>query len=79
MSRRMDVLGSMRKVIGGILGMLGYLFRFAWLMLLPKAVLAARLLAAESQLVACVDAVIRGMKIGMNPPRGIEDEKRAGK
>ena len=39
--------------------MLGCLLRFAWLMLLPKAVLVAKLLAAESQLVACVYAVNR--------------------
>ena len=37
--------------------MLGCLLRFARLMFLPKAVLVAKLLAVESQLVACVDAV----------------------
>ena len=35
------------------------LFRFAWFMLQPKAFLAAKLLATESQLVACVDAIKR--------------------
>ena len=39
--------------------MLGYLFRFAWLMLLPKAVLVAKLLALQSQLAACLGAVNR--------------------
>ena len=39
--------------------MLGWLVRFARLMLVPKAVLAAKLLAAESQPVACIDAIER--------------------
>ena len=39
--------------------MLGCLLRIAWLMLLPKAVLAAKLLASENRLVACVDAANR--------------------
>ena len=59
MSQRIDIWGSARNVIGGIFGVLSYLFRFAWLMLVRKAVLVAKLLAAESQLVACVDAVGR--------------------
>ena len=59
MSRRIDLLGSVRNVLGGLFGVLRYLCRFAWLMLVPKAVLAAELLAAQSQLTACVDAVNR--------------------
>ncbi|TET49418.1 MAG: helix-turn-helix domain-containing protein, partial [Anaerolineales bacterium] len=59
MSERMDYLSSARNVIGGLLGVLGYLFRFARLMLKPKAVLAAKLLAVQSQLAACIDAVNR--------------------
>ena len=39
--------------------MLGCLLRIAWLMLLPKAVLLTKLLAAEGQLATCVDAVKR--------------------
>ena len=46
-------------MIGGLIGVLGWLLRFARLMLAPKAVLAAKLLAAESQLVACTDAIER--------------------
>ena len=56
---RIDLLGSVRNVLGGLFGMLGYVFRFAWLMLVPKAVPVAKLLAAQSQLSACVDAVNR--------------------
>ena len=59
MSRRIDLLGSVRNVLGGLFGVLGYLFRFAWLLLVPKAVRVAKLLAAQSQLAACVDAVNR--------------------
>jgi hypothetical protein len=33
--------------------------RFVWLLLLPTAVLAAKLSATQSQLAACVDAVNR--------------------
>ena len=46
MSTRIDILGSARNVVGGIFGVLGYLLGFARLMLVPKAVLAAKLLAA---------------------------------
>ena len=59
MSRRIDFLGSVCKIIGAIFGALGYVFRFVRLMLEPKAVLAAKLVATESQLAACVDAVSR--------------------
>ena len=59
MSRRIDLLGGVRNVLGGLFGVLRYLRRFAWLMLVPKAVPAAELLAAQSQLTACVDAVNR--------------------
>ena len=59
MNKRLHVWGTLRNIIWAILGVLGYLLRLLWLILLPKAVLAAKLLAAESQLVACVDAVDR--------------------
>jgi len=59
MRRRVDIRGTFRSVIGGIFGVTGYALRFFWLMLIPKASLAAKLLATESQLAACVDAVER--------------------
>ena len=52
-------MGSACSIIGGLIGVPGWLLRFARLMLVPKAVLAAKLLAAESQLAACVDAIDR--------------------
>ena len=57
MGKRIDLLGSVRNVIHGLIGMLGWLLRFARLMLLPKAALAAKLVAVQSQLVACTDAI----------------------
>ncbi len=39
-------------MIGGLIRLLGWLLRFARLMLVSKAVIAAKLVAAESQLVA---------------------------
>ncbi len=59
MSKRVDVLSSARNVLAGVFGVLGCVLRFGWMLLQPKAVLAAKLLAAESQLAACVDAVNR--------------------
>ena len=40
MSKRVDFWGSVRNVIGGPFGVLGYFFRFARLVLLPKVVSA---------------------------------------
>jgi len=37
-------------VLGAVWGLARYALRFCWGLLLPKAVLAARILAAESQL-----------------------------
>jgi hypothetical protein len=48
-----------RNVACGILGVRCLVLRFVWLSLLPKAVLAAKLMATQSQLAACVDAVNR--------------------
>ena len=59
MSKTIDLLGSMRDLTKGLLGTPGCLLRIAWLVLLTKAVLVAKLLAAESQLVVCADAVKR--------------------
>ena len=59
MSRRIDILGMARNIACGILGALGYVLRFICLVLQPKAVLAAKLMATQSQLAACVDAVNR--------------------
>ena len=36
MSQRIDIWGSARNVIGGIFGVLSYLFRFAWLLLVRR-------------------------------------------
>ena len=36
MSQRIDIWGSARNVIGGIFGVLSYLFRFAWLLLVQR-------------------------------------------
>ena len=49
MSKKVDVLSFARNVIGGVFGVLGCVLRFARLMLVPKAVLAAKLLVAESE------------------------------
>jgi hypothetical protein len=62
MSRRIHVLGSAFNMIGGLIGVLGWLLRFAWLMLASKAVLAARLLALQSELVTCTDAIEHGRR-----------------
>lgn len=57
MSRRAHILGSAFNMIGGLIGVLGWLLRFVWLMLVSKAVLAARLLSLQSQFVTCTDAI----------------------
>ncbi len=49
-SKRVHVLGGACNRIGGPFGVPGWLLRFARLMLVPKPVLAAKLLAAETQL-----------------------------
>jgi transposase InsO family protein len=59
MGKRIALLDTARNLVGGVFGVLSYMVRFAWLMLLPKAMLAAKLLALESQLAACLDAVNR--------------------
>ena len=59
MSKRIHISGSVRNTVGGLIGVLGDLFRSAGFMLVSKAVLAAKLLAAESRLVACTDAIER--------------------
>ncbi len=42
MSKRIDFPGSLRNAIGGLFGVLGCLFRFVRLMLLPRVVLVTR-------------------------------------
>ena len=59
MDRRIDSWGTARKLILSLWRILGFSLRFGWAMVQPRAVLAARLLAAESQLAMCVDAVNR--------------------
>ncbi len=59
MRHRIDLPGSMRNMISLLRDIFGYLLRLLWLMIQPKAVLAVRLMAVESQLVLCVDAVNR--------------------
>jgi len=53
----MDVLRNCSNAILFVCQSLRYAGSYLWLLLQPKAVLAAKLLAAESQLAACVDAV----------------------
>ena len=62
MSKRVHILGSACNMIGCLIGVLGWLLRFARLILVPKAMLAAKLVAAESQLAACVDAGTCGQR-----------------
>ena len=50
MSTVSSFLFAVRYVLGAIRELARYLFRFGWALLLPRAVLAARALAAESQL-----------------------------
>jgi hypothetical protein len=45
--------------------LLGYLIRFVWLFFYPKAVLAARLLAVQSQLAMCKNRI--DLKKDSNP------------
>ena len=54
-----DVLRNCSDAILSVCQGLRYAGSYVWLLLQPKAVLAAKLLAAESQLAACVDAVNR--------------------
>jgi len=53
----MNAMRSLLMNIRGVLACVGEMFRYAlmflWAIFCPKAVLAARLLAAESQLAAC--------------------------
>ncbi len=50
MSTVSSFLYTVRYVLGAVWELARYVFRFGWALLLPRAVLAARLLAAESQL-----------------------------
>ena len=56
-SKRIHILDGAFNIIGGLIGVLSWLLRFARLMPVSKAVLAARLLALQSQFVTCTDAV----------------------
>ena len=59
MRRRIHILGSACNIIRGPIGVLGWPLRSARPMLVPKAVLAGKLFAAESQLAACANAIDR--------------------
>ena len=59
MNTMIDVLRNCSDAILSVCQGLRYAGSYVWLLLQPKAVLAAKLLAAESQLAACVDAVNR--------------------
>jgi len=48
-----SLLMNIRRVLGGVGEVVRYALMFVWSIFCPKAVLAARLLAAESQLAAC--------------------------
>ncbi len=55
----MDLFGDVRSAVSLLRGLLRYGLGFLWLLLQPKAMLAAKVLALQSQLVACVEAVNR--------------------
>ena len=52
-----NVLRSVLMLLRCLYQLVGYGLRFLWAMLSPKAVLAAKLLAAESQLAACKNRI----------------------
>ena len=47
MSTRIDIPGTARNIFGRLLIVLGCILRFGWLMVLPKAVLLAKLLVGD--------------------------------
>jgi hypothetical protein len=49
-----NTVTNVRGVVESLREVSGYVLRFLWLLFQPNAVLAARLLAAESQLVMCI-------------------------
>ena len=59
MSNKIDLLGSIKNMMSFCFGVICYLGRFLLLLITPKAVLAAKVLALQSQLVSCVDSVNR--------------------
>ena len=52
-----NLLRSVLMLLRCMCQLAGYGLRFLWALMSPKAVLAARLLAAESQLVVCTDHI----------------------
>ena len=50
MNRIVDCVCCLRGCSGVLLQLVGYLLRFCWALLLPRAVVAAQLLAVRSQL-----------------------------
>ena len=52
MNRIVDFVWCLRRCLGVLLQRVGYLLRFCWALLLPRAVTAAQLLAIQSQLAA---------------------------
>ena len=59
MSDRIDLLGTARNLLSLLWGVSGYVLPFLWLFALPKAVLVAKLMALETHLASCLDAVNR--------------------
>ena len=56
MSDRIGLLGTARNLLLLLWGVLGYVLRSLWLLVLPRAALVTRLMALEAQLASCLDA-----------------------
>ena len=59
MSDRIDLIGTFRNLLSFLWGVLGHVLRFLWLLVMPKTVLVAKLMALETQIASCLDAVNR--------------------
>jgi hypothetical protein len=55
----MDTFRNLHNAVSSVWRLLGYLLGFLWLLLQPKAILAAKNLALRSQLAACKDRIDR--------------------